>query len=227
MNHGFVPEEMPVVETGADLAPVPLQRLTAQGLRERFRTPPAWEPERIGDVGFGTREQTGAAVLIPLVTREALTVLLTRRTSHLKAHAGQISFPGGRVESEDPDAVATALRETQEEVGLAPQQIEVLGHLPTYTTVTGFVVTPIVGLVAPPLALTPDPFEVDETFEVPLNFLMTPAHHRRHAMTAGGGRHDFLSMPWRGLGHAGEERDYFIWGATAAMLRNLYRFLAA
>ncbi|WP_043816151.1 CoA pyrophosphatase, partial [Rubrivivax gelatinosus] len=159
-----------------------------------------------------------AAVLVPIVDRgDAATVLLTRRTEHLRDHAGQISFPGGRVEPEDADAAATALREAEEEVGLARARIEVIGQLPTYTTVTHFVVTPVVAIVTPPFELTLDAFEVAAAFEVPLAFLMDPANHRRHVFEAAGASRQFLSMPWG---------EHFIWGATAAMLRNLYGFLA-
>jgi 8-oxo-dGTP pyrophosphatase MutT (NUDIX family) len=167
-----------------------------------------------------------AAVLVPIVRRpEGDTILLTLRTPHLTAHAGQISFPGGRAEPEDADAIATALREAEEEVGLHARHIEVLGSLPTYTTGTGFIVTPVVALIEPPFTIEPDPFEVAEVFEVPLSFLMAPANHRRHGVDAGGVRREFLSMPWRSGDAA--SRQYFIWGATAAMLRNFYRFLAA
>jgi 8-oxo-dGTP pyrophosphatase MutT (NUDIX family) len=166
-------------------------------------------------------------VLVPLVDRPGgLTVLLTRRTSHLRDHAGQISFPGGRAEAHDADPAATALREAREEVGLDPSTVEVIGRLPVYTTVTHFVVTPVVGLVAPPSRLELDPNEVDAAFEVPLVFLMTPAHHRRHAFEADGLQRVFLSMPWQGTGPDGVPFDAFIWGATAAMLRNLYAYLA-
>jgi 8-oxo-dGTP pyrophosphatase MutT (NUDIX family) len=154
-------------------------------------------------------------------------VLLTRRTEHLRDHAGQISFPGGRAEPGDADAAATALRESAEEIGLAPDRVEVIGTLPDYTTVTSYVVTPVVALLRTPFSVAPDSFEVAEVFEVPLAFLMTPAHHRRHAVEFEGRRRQFLSIPWRGRGADGIEREYFIWGATAAMLRNLYRFLAA
>ena len=127
------------------------------------------------------------------------------------------------------DAVAAALREAQEEVGLDPQRVEVLGSLPTYTTGTGFIVTPVVGLIAPRdgehplLSLRPDPGEVEEAFEVPLDFLMDPRHHQRRVFDLSGTSLEFFSMPWSS--EAGKE--YFIWGATAAMLRNLYRFLSA
>ena len=166
-------------------------------------------------------------MLVPLVLRAETTVLLTQRTDHLNDHPGQISFPGGRAETSDADATATALREAHEEIGLEPFEVEVLGSLPTYTTGTGFIVTPVVGLVQPPARLRPDPIEVAEVFEVPLAWLMNPANHQRHAIEAGGATREFFSIPWQGVDANGAPRRYFIWGATAAMLRNLYRFLAA
>lgn len=219
------PESVPVVGTDAHLAPVPAQRLLPAALRERFAAPNDWQPELAGDAReLLTHAPSPAAVLVPLVQHgHGLSVLLTRRTDHLRDHAGQISFPGGRQEQVDADAVAAALRETEEEVGLARTQVEVVGRLPVYTTITGYEVTPVVALVRPGFALAPDPFEVAEVFEVPLSFLMTPAHHRRHAFELAGVRRQFLSMPWL---PPGGQRHYFIWGATAAMLRNLYRFLA-
>jgi 8-oxo-dGTP pyrophosphatase MutT (NUDIX family) len=152
---------------------------------------------------------------------EGLALLLTRRTDHLRDHAGQISFPGGRVEPEDDGPVATALRETEEEIGLRREYIQVIGQLPVYSTVTAFQVTPVVALVEPGFTLALDNFEVAEAFEVPLAFLMNPAHHRHHRFEFAGTERRFLSMPWQG-----PEREYFIWGATAAMLRNLYRLLS-
>ena len=169
---------------------------------------------------------TPAAVLFPIVLRDdGHTVLLTQRTAHLRDHAGQISFPGGRVEAADESPLHTALRETEEEIGLPRKQVEILGYLPEYRTGTGFRVTPVVALVNPPFELTLDPFEVAEAFEVPLDFLMTPAHHHRHAFELQGRQRQFLSMPWQGIDAMGAPREYFIWGATAAMLRNLYGFL--
>lgn len=198
--------------------------MTAQALRQRLASPPAWTPEFAGDGGrFAGREPAGAAVLIPLVQHPAgLSLLLTRRTDHLRDHAGQISFPGGRVEPEDEGPVATALRETEEEIGLARRHIEVIGQLPIYSTVTAFQVTPVVALVEPQFELHLDATEVAEAFEVPLAFLMDPAHHRHHAFEFAGTSRRFLSMPWQSAEH-----EYFIWGATAAMLRNLYRLLSA
>lgn len=157
---------------------------------------------------------TPAAVLFPIVLRGTAgqTVLLTQRTAHLRDHAGQISFPGGRVEDTDVSPVDTALRETEEEIGLARERIEVLGFLPEYRTGTGFRVTPVVGLVRPPFALELDPFEVAEAFEVPLDFLLDPANHQEHALHYRGAMRHFFAMPYG---------DYFIWGATAGMIRSL------
>ncbi len=218
------PKLVPVSGTDAHLPPVPLDALQPQALRQRFAAPPSWQVELPCDGGrIAERTPAAAAVLVPLVMRaEGPQVLLTRRTAHLRDHAGQISFPGGRVEPEDANVVATALRETEEEIGLARRHIEVIGRLPVYTTVTAFQVTPVVGLVDADFKLKLDEFEVAEAFEVPLQFLMTPAHHQRHLFSYEGGQRQFLSMPWP---HGTDE--YFIWGATAAMLRNFYRFLSA
>jgi 8-oxo-dGTP pyrophosphatase MutT (NUDIX family) len=223
------PHAIPVIGVDDHLPPAPPHALRPDALRERFGNPPVWTPEISGDgKRFNLdREPSAAAVLMPLVMRDdGLHVLLTRRTDHLRDHAGQISFPGGRSEEHDPDAVATALRETEEEVGLGREHIEVIGHLPNYSTVTSYVVTPVVALVQPDFQLTLDPFEVAEAFEVPLQFLMTPANHRRHAFEMLGQQRQFLSMPWSGIDPDGQEREYFIWGATAAMLRNLYGFVS-
>jgi 8-oxo-dGTP pyrophosphatase MutT (NUDIX family) len=158
-----------------------------------------------------------AAVLVPVVARdEALTVLFTRRTPHLQDHAGQISFPGGRAEPEDASREATALREAGEEIGLAAEHVELLGRLPEYVTVTGYRVTPVVGLVSPTFGLRPDPFEVAEIFEVPLAFLLDPANHLRNSVTQEGKLRRYYAMPYR---------HYYIWGATAGMLMNLYGHL--
>ena len=221
------PKAIPVVGTDAHLPPVPAERLRPDRLRACFADPAPWRPEIAGDSArVGSRAPSAASVLVPLVQRpDGLHVLLTQRTAHLREHAGQVSFPGGRVEAHDADAEATALRETEEEVGLARARVEVIGRLPAYTTVTNFVVTPVVALVDPPPQLLLDPFEVAEAFEVPLHFLMTPAHHRRHVFDAGGVARQFLSMPWQGARPDGTLHEYFIWGATAAMLRNLYGFL--
>lgn len=223
------PRAIPAHGTDAHLPALPAERLTVPWLRERLALAHERPAHIQGDGAradlFPQRTPAAAAVLVPMVLRPAgLQVLLTRRTEHLRDHAGQISFPGGRTEPDDADAVHTALREAEEEVGLTRDQVEVLGRMPVYTTVTRFVVTPVVGLVAPDYRLKLDSFEVAEAFEVPLAFLMNPGHHRRHVFDLAGVQRQFLSMPW---GQPGDDAErYFIWGATAAMLRNLYHLLA-
>jgi len=161
---------------------------------------------------------TPAAVLVPLVVRpEGLSVLLTQRTQHLAAHAGQISFPGGRQETSDRDSVEAALRETEEEVGLPRDHVEVIGRLDTYITSTGFEVTPVVGLVRAPYPVKLDPFEVAEVFEVPLSFILDSTNHQRHSREIRGRRRTFYVLPYR---------QRYIWGATAGMLVNLAEVLA-
>ena len=227
----FDPERQPVLGADAHLPPIGAEVVEPAALRQRFLAPPAWAPEIAVERRLkADREPAAASVLIAVVLRgdpTGPTVIFTERTAHLNDHPGQISFPGGRAEPDDADAVATALREAEEETGLDPALVEVVGTLPTYTTGTGFVVTPVVGFVRPGFALTRDPFEVAEVFEVPLDFLMNPAHHLRHAVEIGGERREYLSMPWQGVDATGAPKRWFIWGATAAMLRNLYRFLAA
>jgi 8-oxo-dGTP pyrophosphatase MutT (NUDIX family) len=159
-----------------------------------------------------------AAVLVPLVDHaDGMSVLLTQRTAHLSAHAGQISFPGGRIEAHDADAVAAALRETEEEVGLARERVTVIGRLDNYVTGTGFEITPIVGIVMPPFALAIDPFEVAEAFEVPLAFILDQRNHQRIERESGGTRRSFFVLPFEGRN---------IWGATAGILVNLAEVLA-
>ena len=188
-------------------------------LRSRFAEPRTVEPVTSGDghLWHSDRKIRPAAVLVPLVRREnGLTVLLTRRTAHLNEHAGQISFPGGRSEPGDAYAAETALREAAEEIGLAAERVEVLGELHEYVTVTGYRVTPVVGLVTPPLELRLDDFEVAEVFEVPLEFLLDPANHLRNRIVHGGRQRHYYAIPYR---------QYYIWGATAGMLMNLDSFL--
>ncbi len=158
-----------------------------------------------------------AAVLVPLIERaEGFTVLLTRRTEHLSDHAGQVSFPGGRIEPGDRDAVHAALRETEEEIGLARGLIEPAGRLDDYLTGTGYVVTPIVAFVRQPFSLTPDPSEVADVFEVPLAFLMDRRNHEKRTGFWRGRERIYYAMPYEGR---------FIWGATAGMLINLCEVL--
>ena len=227
MPLSFDPQKLPVIGVDDHLPAVTAADLLADALRQRFAAPPVWSPEIRAEHRFSERAPAHAAVLVALVPRNEITVLLTQRTDHLTDHPGQISFPGGRVEPTDTDAAATALREAHEEIGLEASFVDVLGALPTYTTGTGFIVTPVVAFVRPGFAVKADPFEVAEVFEVPLAFLMNPANHRRHAIDVAGVRREFLSIPWDGLDDQGQPRRYFVWGATAAMLRNLYRFLVA
>ena len=160
---------------------------------------------------------TPAAVLVPIVARhDGLTVLLTRRTDHLHDHAGQVSFPGGRLDPGDRDAEAAALRETEEEIGLDRRHVRTVGRLDTYVTRTGFEVMPLVGLVRPPFELALDSFEVAEAFEVPLAFLLHPDSCERHSRTYQGRAREFYAFPYR---------DHYIWGATAGMLVNLAEVL--
>jgi 8-oxo-dGTP pyrophosphatase MutT (NUDIX family) len=217
----FDPEALPVDSLAGEPA-VAAERMNESWLRERFSNPPCWEPE-----GFEERlmrKQTGAptpaSVLMPIVVRDdGLTLLLTQRTAHLNDHAGQISLPGGRVDESDTSPIETALRETEEEVGLHRRHIDVLGTLPDYFTGTGFRVTPVVALVQPPFDLRADPFEVAEIFEVPLAFLLDGANHQRRSIDLPDvGRRTFYAMPYD---------RFFIWGATAGMLRNLFHFLRA
>ena len=218
------PQNAAVVRCDSHLPAIAPEALQPAALQRRLSAPPAWSPEHPGDGGlFAGRQPRAASVLIALIEREnGLHVLLTRRTDHLHDHAGQISFPGGRQDDADADVIDTALREAEEEVGLARAQVRVIGQLPIYTTVTNYRVTPVVALVQSPVAWVLDSFEVAEAFEVPLAFLMNPAHHQRRRFEFDGGEHFFLSMPWQSGG-----REYFIWGATAAMLRNFYGLLAA
>jgi 8-oxo-dGTP pyrophosphatase MutT (NUDIX family) len=210
------------VESLAGEAAIEAARLNADWLRARFAEPPQWEPEQRDEEWLRGRiaTPTPAAVLMPIVMRaDGPTLLLTQRTDHLIDHGGQVSLPGGRVETTDGTPIATALRETEEEVGLHPRHVEVIGTLPDYLTGTGFCVTPVVAIVQPPFELRADPFEVAEIFEVPLAFLMDGANHqRRTAEFPNLGKRTFYAMPYQ---------RFFIWGATAGMLRNLFHFLRA
>jgi 8-oxo-dGTP pyrophosphatase MutT (NUDIX family) len=162
---------------------------------------------------------TPAAVLVPLVARpQGVTLLLTQRREHLSRHAGQIAFPGGRIDASDRDAVAAALREAEEETGLDPAFVEPLGFLDGYMTVTSYHVTPVVALVRSGFTVSPQEDEVARVFEVPLEFLMTPGNHETHSRDWQGRPRLYYAMPYEGN---------YIWGATAGMIRNLYQRLYA
>ena len=211
-----------VSQVDTHLPAVPPADLLPQALRQRFLAPPSWQPELVVEAKFMDRTPMHAAVLIPIVMRSVPTVLLTQRASHLSTHAGQIAFPGGKLDETDADAAAAAQRETYEEVGLQPDWMEVLGQLPLYTTGSSFMVTPVVALVRPGFTLHPNLHEVSDVFEVPLGFLMNPANHHHHQLLWQGVQRQWLSMPYTDGAH-----ERFIWGATAGMLRNFYRFLTA
>ncbi|MCS6811419.1 MAG: CoA pyrophosphatase [Tepidimonas sp.] len=217
----FDPRGVPVRAVDAHLPRVPVELLQPALLRTWFAAPPAWEPELRAEPRTSAGPLRPAAVLVPLVWRDQPQVLLTQRPAHLPTHGGQIALPGGKLEAADRgDAVRCALREAHEEVGVPPPWVEPLGTLPPYGTGSGFLITPVVALVQPQGPWRPDPREVQEVFEVPLAFLMDPRHHRHHELVWQGQVRRWLSMPY----HDGTT-ERFIWGATAGMLRNLYRFL--
>jgi len=184
-------------------------------------TDPAAKGVRRGDLDLdpvlweraGVAATKLAAVLVPIVERSEPTVLLTQRTADLASHAGQISFPGGRIEPNDESPVAAAMREAKEEVGLAPTLMEPIGYLDLYLTFSGFRILPTVARVKPDFSLTINPSEVVDAFEVPLQFLMTPANHQRKSRDWKGITRDYYAMPFG---------DRYIWGITAGILRNLY-----
>jgi 8-oxo-dGTP pyrophosphatase MutT (NUDIX family) len=219
------PRSVPIVGTDGHLPPVASERLVSSELRRRFISPPVWQPDFLADHRRPIEGTRAAAVLMGIVDRASgPTMLLTRRSTRLARHSGQVAFPGGRRDDEDQSLIQTALREAHEEVGLEPERVEVLGLLPAYVTGTQYCVTPVVALIDPGLRIVPQPDEVESVFEVPLEFLMDPRNHERRHLISPEGERQFISMPWR---VPGENREYFIWGATAALLRNLYRMLSA
>jgi 8-oxo-dGTP pyrophosphatase MutT (NUDIX family) len=193
--------------------------LTREVIVERLARPaPAPDPLDLHRVMVPDGVQmTHAAVLVPLIAHgDAVKVLFTQRTEHLDDHASQISFPGGRVEPSDTDREDTALRETEEEIGLARSAITVLGQLPDYDLPSGFRITPIVGWVRAPLELKTDAFEVASVFEVPLAHFLDPANYQRRQYYFRGRHRHYLAIPYQGR---------YIWGATAGMLYSLCRML--
>lgn len=222
----FDPRRIPVIGVDTGLPAVPAPRLQPEALRQRFGSPPAWEPETRIERPFSRRGATRAAVLIALVDKpQGMSVLLTQRTEFLPTHSGQIAFPGGKMDATDASVQQTALREAREEIGLLPASVDVIGKLPLYVTGSRFVITPVVALARQQQPLRANPGEVADIFEVPLAFLMDPAHHQRHRLRWDGHEREWLSMPYRDDAAGGRER--FIWGATAGIIRNLYRFLVA
>ena len=196
------------------------QPLSLDWLRRHFATALPLAESVYGDEGARPERESlvSASVLVPIVERaEGLTVIFTQRAAHLKDHSGQVSFPGGRAAPGDPSPEATALRESREEIGLDSARVELLGRLADYHTRTGYRITPVVGVVAPPFDLTPDASEVDEIFEVPLAFLLDPANHQRQSREWQGELRWFFAIPYQ---------RHYIWGATAGMLVNLARHLS-
>jgi len=225
---GFDPQSQPVVAVSAPLSPLHPETLQLDFIRRAFRRSVAWQVEPVFTESFKIDAQTPcadvirAAVCLPLVQQsdgDGLNVILTRRAAWLADHAGQIAFPGGRIEPSDATPIAAALRETFEEIGVAPEFIQILGTQPGFLTSTRFSMKPVIAYIAPGFALHPDRDEVAEVFEVPLSFLMNPVHHVLHrADLPDGGHRYYFSMRWH---------EHFIWGATAALLRNFYHYLAA
>jgi len=194
-------------------------------IQSAFEHPIDWKVEPVFTSSFRVDQLKGsdvrqAAVFFPLIERPSgLHVLFTRRASHLHDHAGQISFPGGRIDAKDRDEVAAALRETYEEIGVGPEHIRLIGTQPGFLTSTRFTMKPIIGQILPGFTITPNTSEVAEVFEVPLSVLMDTRLHRLHRANLPGGAHRFyFSITWQ---------SYFIWGATAALIRNFYHYLAA
>lgn len=183
---------------------------------EEWRVPGLSAAESQQHRGYFPANARPAAVLVPLVERPALTVLLTQRATQLRNHAGQIAFPGGRIEDTDGSPQAAALREAHEEIGLEPQFIHVVGYLPDHVVMSGFRVTPVVAFVSPGFVLKLDASEVEDAFEVPLDYVFDPANHRLRLRRSGftGEEVQFKDIPFG-------ERN--IWGATAGMLLTLYR----
>jgi len=224
----FDPRQIPVDAVDSHLSAVDHAQLQVDALKRRFATPPAWRAELPGDQSAEAgKTLRRAAVLVPIVVGGDPTVLLTQRTSHLSSHAGQIAFPGGRIDPQDRDEADAALREAWEEVGLERRFVTVLGNLPVYATGSAYSVTPVVALVHPGFALRPNSGEVAEVFEVPLSHFTNPANHRWHSTEWEHRRRQWLSMPYLDARAGVEPVERFVWGVTAGILRNFYRFLIA
>lgn len=220
LPHGVRPEDVPIIAIDDGLPVIPSAQQSIAALRQRFEERPVWTPEWVSESHGGLLLPVQAAVLIPIVIRPEPTVVLTRRSAKLRSHSGQVAFPGGKLDPSDAGPVAAALREAAEEVAIPTGSVEVLGQFPAYVTATGFEITPVVGLIPPGLVFKPNPSEVDEVFEVPLSFLLNPANHRHHLFRSGEDERKWLSMPYAVAG-----KEHYIWGVTASIIRNLYRFL--
>lgn len=223
---GFDPQTQPLIDL-AFLPSITNTYLQADFIKTAFSYPVKWVVEPLFSHDFVSEfhqypQGIQSAVCIPLVQRpQGLTMLLTRRAGHLSSHAGQVCFPGGRIDLADSNATAAALRETHEEVGIAPHYIQPLGEQPILITLTKYAMRPVVGLVEAGFVMQADPAEVAQVFEVPLSVLMNPSNHRLHRLPRKdnqGTLRYYFSMSWNG---------YFIWGATAAIIRNFYHYLAA
>lgn len=221
MTSKFIDPTVQPVEAVAEGASVSADRLTAEALRRRFAFPPEWQPEVKEEKRFVDRDWLSAAVLVPLVDRPGgMSVLLTQRSMRLKDHPGQISFPGGRVDEEDDTHIETALREAKEEIGIDRDRVEILGLMPEYRTGSGFKVIPVVSIVHPPFEISLNKREVEDAFELPFSFFMNGTNYQIRSADFPNalGRRRFYTIPCNGR---------FVWGATAAMLRNLYHFIRA
>ena len=219
---GFDPLKVPVIGVDAHLRPLQAHEYSADKILQRFelgRPVSAQSSLEASSQGVLKKE---AAVLVGLVQRQEVTVLLTQRAAHLSTHSGQVAFPGGKIDPEDSSAEAAALREAHEEVGLEARHIQVLGRLSPLETGTAFRITPVVALIDPSHVINFNLNEVAQVFEVPLSYLMNPAHHRRHRLEHQGQTREWYSMPYKLDG-----QEHFIWGATASMIRNFYAFLSA
>lgn len=220
-----MPDDLSPPTSGSEAVLIPQRSHIVSAFAGPGIDPPSLDD---GDEAFGWVRQSedirpvktvSAAVLVPLVDRaDELTVLFTQRASHLKSHAGQVSFPGGKTEPHDSSAEETALRETEEEIGLGRAHIDIVGRLGQRTTGTGFQVTPVVGLIRPPFELSPDPGEVDTIFEVPISFVLDPTNHKTETRLIKGLEREFYVMPYG---------DFYIWGLTARLLVALRNTLRA